>query len=167
MRRIFFTVPNARHASRIITELEAAGIERSRMHALARTGINLPGLPVATEPQRRDRVSLLENRFWRTDLVVFGIAAVLLALATFNAWTFWAIAALFVMLLSFLLGNWFSVNLPHAHLGDLRVPLAHGEVVLMIDVPRTRVREIEQLVSRHHPEADVSGVSWTIQALGT
>ncbi len=37
----------------------------------------------------------------------------------------------------------------------------------MIDVPRTRLREIEQLVSRHHPKADLDGVGWTIRALGT
>lgn len=37
----------------------------------------------------------------------------------------------------------------------------------MIDVPRARVRETEQSVSRHHPEADLGGVGWTITALGT
>jgi len=62
--------------------------------------------------------------------------------------------------------NRFAVRLSHAHLADLRVPLEHGEVVLLVDVPFHRVREIEHLVAERHPEVGVGGVGWTVEAFG-
>ena len=67
---------------------------------------------------------------------------------------------------TFIAGERFAVKLPHAHLTDLRVPLEHGEVVLLVDVPFERVREIEHLVAERHPEIGVGGVGWTIEAFG-
>ena len=49
----------------------------------------------------------------------------------------------------------------------MRVPFAHGEEILLVDVPRTHVHEIEQLVSRRHPETGVGGVGWTIVSAGS
>lgn len=167
MRRVYFTFRDALHARSVVNELKAAGIDKSQMHAFAKAGIDLSGLPLATEAQRHDRVWFLENLFWKSDLVLFGLGTLIFILALFQGWTYWAIAAFAVMLVSFAVGNWFSVRLPHAHMEDVRIPLKLGRVVLMIDVPRTRVREIEQLVTRHHPEADLGGVGWTITALGT
>jgi hypothetical protein len=63
-------------------------------------------------------------------------------------------------------GDRFAVRLPHAHLADLRVPLEHGEVVLLVDVPLYRVREIEHPVAERHPEVGVGGVGWTVEAFG-
>ena len=62
-------------------------------------------------------------------------------------------------------GKCFAVELPHGHLGDVRVPLARGEVVLLVDVPHQRVRAIEALIG-HQPEASIGGVGWTIVAAG-
>jgi hypothetical protein len=167
MRRIYFAIPDASHARRIVSELQAAGIDRSRIHASARQGVDLTGLPGATEPQRGDRGRFLEGLFWNGNLALFAAAAAGLVIAGFAGSVPGAIGASVVMLATLAAGNWFSVRLPHAHIGDLRVPLEHGEVVLMVDVPKSRVREIEQRVSRCHPEAEVGGVGWTLQALGT
>lgn len=70
------------------------------------------------------------------------------------------------MLGTFIAGQRFAVKLPHAHLADMRVPLGHGEIVLMVDVPFRRVREIERLVSSGHPEAGVCGVGWSLEGMG-
>jgi len=67
---------------------------------------------------------------------------------------------------SVIIGECFVVKLPHTHLSDMRVPIAIGEVVLLVDVPPSRVPEIEQLVSHHHPEAFVGGAGWTIFSAG-
>lgn len=167
MRRVYFTFRDALHARRVVNELKAAGIDESQMHASAKAGVDLSGLPLATEAQRQDRVWFLESLFWKSDLVLFCLGTLIFVVALFQGSTLWAIAAFAVMLASFAVGNWFSVRLPHAHMDDLRIPLKLGRVVLMIDVPRTQVREIEQLLSRNHPEADLGGVGWTIRALGT
>ena len=63
------------------------------------------------------------------------------------------------------MGKRFAVELPHGHLGNARVPLSRGEVVLLVDVPRHRVRAIEALIG-HQPEASIGGVGWTIVAAG-
>ena len=41
----------------------------------------------------------------------------------------------------------------------------HGEVLLMVDVPKRRVFEVEELVHRHYPDATVGGVGWTLEAM--
>lgn len=167
LRRIFFVIPDVPHAKRIVKELEKAGIEWEQMHASSNPRVKLSGLPAATVAQNRDLVWALDKLFWRADLVLFALATLGLAAALYSGSLIWAALSAAVMLGTFLLGNWFSVKLPHTHLGDMRVPLNHGEVVLMVDVPLNRVREIEQLVSRHHPEAEVGGVGWTSPLLGT
>lgn len=44
--------------------------------------------------------------------------------------------------------------------------LSHDNALLMVDVPKARVAEIEALLGRRHPEAMAGGASWTIEALG-
>jgi|GEM_PF-3763302 len=43
--------------------------------------------------------------------------------------------------------------------------MAHGEILLMVDVPETRVADIEGRVHRHHPEVAVGGIGWGRQRL--
>ena len=167
LRRLYYTFRDAPHARRTVSDLKAAGIDESQLHASTKAGVDLSGLPLATEAQRRDRVWVLENLFWKSDLILFGLGTAIFAVALIQGWTLWAIAAFAVMLASFAAGNWFSVRLPHDHMDDVRIPLKLGRVLLMIDIPRTQVREIEQMASHHHPEADLGGVGWTIRTLGT
>jgi hypothetical protein len=65
-----------------------------------------------------------------------------------------------------ILGERFAVMPPHIHLSELRVPYAHGEAIRLVDVARTRVREIEQVVSRHHPAAGLGGIGWSVASAG-
>jgi hypothetical protein len=108
----------------------------------------------------------LERLFWYGNLGVFALAALGLTAALF-AWSpAGMVVSLAVMLVTFVAGERFAVKLPHAHLADMHVPLQHGEVVLLVDIPFRRVREIERLVAERHPETGVGGVGWTIEALG-
>ena len=52
------------------------------------------------------------------------------------------------------------------HLDEFRDAMAHGEILLMVDVPEQQVADIENLVHHHHPEATVGGVSWGTPAFG-
>jgi hypothetical protein len=167
MRRVYYVIPDVPHARRVVDELQAAGIAREQMHACSKAGSQLPGLPLATMAQSRDRVWTLDRRLWNANLVLFGLASVGFLFAAVAGSPGWALTALAVMLGTFVLGGWFSIKVPHTHLADMRVPLGHGEVVLMVDVPRNRVEAVDQLVRRHHPEAEVGGVGWTSPILGT
>ena len=42
--------------------------------------------------------------------------------------------------------------------------IQNGEVLMMIDVPKTRVEEIEALIQQHHPDADMGGTEPHIPA---
>lgn len=165
-RRIYFVIPDVKHARRVVKELEDAGVPTSHLHTLGNSHIDLTGLPVATEAQRTDRVWFWERFIWNGDLVIFFLAFLGLGIALANGSLPGAVAAVVVMLASFLLGARFAIKVPHAHLDEVKAALAHGELILLADVPKGRVREIEQLVSRHHPEVGVGGIGWSMPALG-
>jgi hypothetical protein len=167
LRRAYYVIPDVSHARPVVDELQAAGIEKEQMHAWSKAGRQLRGLPVATEAQGRDRVWMLDKLLWSADLMLFCVAAVGLLLAAVSGSLGWVFTALALMGGAFVVGRWFSVKVPHTHLADMRVPLAHGEVVLMVDVPRERIGDVEELVRRHHPEAHVGGIGSTSPILGT
>jgi hypothetical protein len=166
VRRLYLTFPTSSQARRAVADLEGAGVLPANMHAVAKSGTDLSGLPRATEGQKHDQVWRLERLFWYGNLGVFALAALGL-IAALVAWSpVGMIASVVVLVATFIAGERFAVKLPHAHLADLRVPLEHGEVVLLVDVPLQRVREIEHLVAERHPEIGVGGVGWTIEAFG-
>jgi hypothetical protein len=70
------------------------------------------------------------------------------------------------MAATFALGEWFIDHVPNIYLTEFRDALAHGEILLMVDVPAWRVKEIEDHIHSHHPEAAVGGVGWTLERWG-
>lgn len=166
-RRLYFLSPDLKHAQSVVVELEQADVDRGQIHAMAREDIDLGSLPAATMDQKRDKVWLLDRMFWFGDLTIFALALLALALTLYWGFYIWAVVALLVMVASFVFGEIFATRVPHVHLSEVKGALAHGEILLMVDIPKQRVHEISELISRHHPETDPSGVGWTIQALGT
>jgi hypothetical protein len=164
-RRLYFTFPRPAQARRAVDELVAGGVARSAVHVVAHDATAIADLPAATSAQRHDRVWTLERLYWNTNLVVFFVSLLGLLVALYVDRPAVAVAALLVMAATFLTGERFAVRVPHAHLDEQRVPLRHGEVLVMVDVPADRVHEVESLVSRQHPEASVGGVGWHIHGL--
>jgi len=165
-RRIYFSFPDTEQARRVVAELEAAGVKRDQLHAIAKADVDITGLPAANAAQRSDQVWRWEQMFWYGNLVFFAVALIIAALALYAGSPGWALVAAAVAIASVIIGERFAVKLPHVHLSEMRVPFAHGEVILLVDVPHNRVHEIEQLVSRHHPETGLGGVGWTIASAG-
>ena len=58
------------------------------------------------------------------------------------------------------------MHVPDVHLTEFTDALSHGEILLMVDVPASRVAEIEDFVHHRYPEAVVGGVSWTVEGFG-
>jgi Flp pilus assembly protein TadB len=165
-RRLYFLFPDADHARGVTRELVQAGVDEYHIHAVARDGVDLTSLPEATVRQRQDAAGRIEAVAWDTNLALFAAAAVALLAALFLATVWLAVGALLVMAATFLGGAWFALRVPDVHLDEFREAIAHGEIVLMVDVPPKRVAEIEDLVHRRHPEANVGGVGWSIEGLG-
>jgi hypothetical protein len=165
-RRLYFLFPDEVHARRVVNEMQGLGVGEKHMHAIAREDIVLKTLPQATARQRRDTGWVLERTLWNGNLVLFALALLGLGTTLFLGLSAWSILALAVMITTFVAGALFTTRVPNVHLREFTDALAHGEVLLMVDVPRRRVAEIEDWVHRRHPEAAGGGVGWTIEALG-
>ena len=164
LRRLFFLFPDTAHAERTVDDLVQRGVKRRYIHAIGE-GVDLGSLPEATERQKKDIKFRLEWFIWNTNLVLFTVALTVMIASLVIGSALWAAISLLVMLLTFVGGEQFAVKVPDVHLTEFADALSHGEVLLMLDVPVSRVAEIEDLVHRRHPEAVVGGVSWTIDAL--
>ncbi len=163
LRRLFFLFPDTGHAQRVVDELIDRGVFKRRIHAIAK-GVDLGSLPEASERQKKDTRFRLEWFIWNTNLVLFMSALIVFIASLVLGSVIWAALSLFVMLLTFIAGEQFAVKVPDVRLTEFTDALAHGEVLLMVDVPVYRVAEIEGYVHSHHPEAAIGGVSWTIDA---
>ena len=165
-RRLYFVLPDAGHARAAAADLRAAGLDDAHLHALAREGTDLAGLPPASPRQRIDTLGRAERWLWNANLALFALALAGLAWALAAGAALAVAVALAVMVATVTAGYLFVQRLPHTHLEEFRQALAHGEVLLMVDVPAGRVAEIEALMRRRHPEAVPGGATWTVDALG-
>ena len=165
-RRLYFLLPDKEHTRSVVDELVSEGISIRNMHAHGARGTALDGLPASSPRQINDAAGHLENFLWNANLLSFVVALgifVILALTTGR--NLWLFAPLLIMASNLLIGIRFT-RLPNTHLNEFKDALAHGEILLMIDVSENRVAEIEKLVHHHHPEAAVGGVSWGTPAFG-
>jgi hypothetical protein len=161
MRRIYFLVPAVSSARLIVDELLLARIEEHHIHVVAREGTALEDLPEAKLAQSSDLVPALQRGVAAGGLA--GILAGLLAITFPPAGLVFGGGALVGMtLFGAGFGAWMSsmvgVGLPSSRIEQYEKAIAAGELLIMIDVPPAQVEEIEALVSRHHPEAELEGV---------
>ncbi len=164
-RRLYFVIPDEPQAAQVVNDLETAGVGRQHMHAIAGRGATLTRLPLATERQRQDAGSRLERIAWTGDLMLFFLGLIGLIASLVWASLAGSLLSVVLMALTLIAGVLFAVRVPDTHLDEFRGALSHSEVLLMVDVPRQRVAEIEEMVRRRHPEAIPGGTGWTIEAL--
>lgn len=165
-RRLYFLIPDRTHALAVVEDLVKNGIDIQHMHAVADRRTRLDGLPHASRRQRRDSASRVENCLWNCNLASFGLAFVAtLILPIFIGLSWWLLLPIGIMAANFFAGLHF-ISVPNTHLGEFRDALAHGEILLMVDVPEKQVAEVESEIHQHHPEATVGGVGWSTQAFG-
>lgn len=165
-RRLFYLLPDEDRGSALVADLGTAGIEREQLHAVTGGGRLLQQFPPANARQQRDSVWQLQRWLWAGNLALFALAALGLVLALYAGYTLAAFAAAAIMVATVTAGVVFVYHMPQTHLGEFDIALKHGDIVLMVDVPKRRTNEIAQLVRQRHPEAEASGVGWTIQTLG-
>ena len=165
LRRLYFLFPDEQHAQNVADRLIIRRIPKHAMHAIAQ-GVKLRTLPEATERQKNDTVSHIEHILWSVNLLLFVMALIMLLVSLATAEWLWSGVYLAVMLATFVVGKQFIEHVPNDHLTEFTSALAHGEILMMVDVPIYRVTEIINYVEHHHPEATLDGVSWTMDAFG-
>lgn len=165
-RRLYFLLPDRDHALAVVDELVHEGIDTEDIHALGSPHTRLDGLPSATFRQENDTASHLEAFLWNANLISFVMALViLLVMVATTGWNLWLLLPAGLMAVNFLAGLRFT-RLPNTHLDEFTDAMAHGEILIMVDVPEQRVAEVEDRVHHHHPEAATGGVGWGTPAFG-
>lgn len=163
--RLYFLLPDENTTQTVVDDLTKTGIELRNLHAHVRQD-STSNLPATSRWQKMDLAQSLEKVIWGSDLVIFFIALIFFLAVLATGSFYWAILALGIMLATFFLGKRFAELMPKVHLGEFEYALSHGEVLLMVDVPKKDIAEVEERVRHHHPAAIPGGSSWTIHSLG-
>lgn len=166
-RRLYFMVPDISSARIIRDELLLARIEDSHIHVLARDGVPLEGLQEASILQKTDFVHGAE-----TGLAVGGGIGILAGMAALlfppAGVDLQLVTILVTALIGAAFGAWVSSmiasSIPNSRLKTFEAGIQAGRVLMMVDVPASRVDEIRQLVASRHPEANGSAPEPTIPA---
>lgn len=168
-RRIYWLLPNLESAKRTMDDLLLARITERQMHFVAKEGVDMTGLHAANVLQTSDVVRAAE-----LGLVVGGAlgAALGLAAAAFfppiaGDTPQWGMAAV-LAIVGGAFGAWAAslvgVSAPSRRLQRFEAAMERGQILLMLDVPRSRVEEIEARLQALHPEAQLEGVEPDIPA---
>lgn len=166
LRRLYFLLPDEAHTKTIVDELHRTGITDRSVHILAKGQTSPKDLPKTQWIQGQDLAAQIESLLWHGNLWLFFIALTLFVAALINGSLAIAAALSLYMLASFYVGERFVAKLPNTHLDNFTSAIQHGEILLMIDVPFYRVRETVDSIHLHHPEAQLGGSCWSINALG-
>ncbi len=157
-KRIYWMLPDVDSARRCMNDLLLARIAAPQIHFMAREGAEMGGLQAASLLQTSDLVEAAETGL----LVGAGLGAIAGVLAAYSLETP-VPAGLVVALapLGAVLGTWFcsmiGSSTPSRRLRRFEAGMAAGQYLLMVDVPRGRVAEIEALLASTHPEASFQG----------
>ena len=167
MRRLYFMVPDLDTAKTVVDELLLKRVDEHHIHIVAKEGTPMGDLPEANLLQKSDFIPAMER-----GLAVGGITGVLAGIAAVTfppaGLVLGGGAILGTSLAGAGIGAWISgmigMDVPNSQIEKFEDAIEKGEVLMMVDIPKTRVEEIEALVEQHHPDADMGGTEPHIPA---
>lgn len=167
MRRLYFTVPDLNTAHTVVDELLLKRVEERHIHVIAKDGTPLGDLPEANLLQKSDFIPAMER-----GLAMGGITGVLAGIAAVSVPAAGLVlgggAILATGLLGAGIGSWISgmigMDVKNSQITQFEAAIEAGEILMMVDVTKDRVTEIEDLVKAHHPDADMGGTDPHIPA---
>lgn len=159
-RRLYFMLPDVKSAHRMMDELLLARVEARHIHFLAKPGISLGDLPVATVSQRTDTIyggemglalgaamgligGTLAVQFppWHYPVPMFAIAITTVVGALSGAW--WT--------------SLVATGIPNSNLKQFEAQFEQGQVLMIVSAPFHKIQEIHERIAKAHPEAVYSG----------
>ncbi len=167
MRRLYFMVPSIDTAKTVVDELLLKRVDDHHIHVVAKEGTPMGDLPEANLFQKSDFIPAMER-----GLAVGGITGMLAGLAAMTFPPAGLIlgggAVLGTSLAGAGIGAWISgmigMDVPNTQIDKFEDAIEKGEILMMVDVPKERVAEIEALIQQHHPDADMGGTEPHIPA---
>jgi hypothetical protein len=165
--RMYVTLPDVSCARKLANDLLLARVEDRCMHFLARRGTDLGELHEASYLQKTDTV---HGAF--TGFVIGGMLGMLVGVLLVNyppgGMTLQLVAVLIAAVVGALLGTWVAsmvgLQVPNSRLRSFEKDLEEGKILLMLDVPSGRYREVHEIIARTHPEATDRGQEPTVPA---
>lgn len=158
-KRLYFLLPSVESARQTANDLLLARVEDRHMHFLAKRNTNLGELHEASYVHKTD---LLHGA--GVGLALGGIGGIVLGAAIVayppEGTHPQLVTVLITAIVGAVLGAWMSsmaaAAVPNSRLKRFQNEIANGKVLLMLDVPRSRVEAMHELMRGRHPEA-VSG----------
>ncbi|NOQ49476.1 MAG: DUF1269 domain-containing protein [Nitrosomonadaceae bacterium] len=167
MRRIYFLVPDVSTTKRIVDELLLARIDDRHIHVIAKSGTPMEDLPEANLFQKSDFIPAVER-----GLALGGSVGILAGLVAITLPASAPMLAGGVLLMATLsgagIGAWaggmIGVSVGNTRIKQFEDAIEAGQLLLLADVPKSRVEEIEERVQQHIPQVEIEGTEPTIPA---
>ncbi|MES2129477.1 MAG: DUF1269 domain-containing protein [Pseudomonadota bacterium] len=166
-RRIYFMLPDVPSARSMLDELLLKRIEERYMHFWAKEGTLPSDMPDASFLQKTDLVHGAQM-----GMMIGGgaglLAGVLLVMFPPEGLSLQTFAILIAGLGGAVFGAWASgmnaAAVPNSRLKQFAERIEQGQVLLIIDLPLSRVQEIEDLIEARHPEITFGGQEASVPA---
>ena len=158
--RLYYTLPDIAAARALLDELLLARINEKHIRFLAKDGTLPPDMPEAGVLQKTDVIHGLQRG------VVVGaftglVIGMLLALFPLEGSRLATLAILGTTVGGALFGCWVSgmvaAAIPNSRLKAYQADIERGRVLLIVDLPYRRVREVEEMIALRHPEIRFGG----------
>ena len=167
IRRMYFMIPNSSLARTIHNELLLSRVAESKMHVIAREDVDLEDLPEANLLQKSDLIHSIQ-----TGIPIGGLTGVLLGALAVSLGAispgYEGVTIMLTVFAGIFLGAFAStliaVNVPNTRHRKFEQEVSSGKILFIVDVPVEKVKQITELVTSHHPEADMRGVEPNIPA---
>lgn len=165
MQRLYFLLPDLETTHTVVNELLLARIEERHMHVIAKEGTPMEDLPEASLMQKSDFIPAMQR-----GVALGGATGALAGLAAM-ALPGLVIAGGLVLAMGITgagmgawLGGMIGLDVENTRLKKFEEAINNGEILMLVDVPKDHVDKIQDLVKRHHPDADLEGTEPRIPA---
>jgi hypothetical protein len=159
-RRLYYVLPSVPAARAMLDELLLARIEERHIRFMAREGALPKDMPECSFVIKTDLVHGAQVGVLVGTIVGF-LAGVLLVLMPPDGLSMRTAAILLMALGGAVFGAWASgmnaCAVPNKKLEKYADRIEAGEVLMIVDVPLARVREIEDMIAARHPDFSFGG----------
>lgn len=167
-RRIYWLLPDLASAIRTENDLLLARIAWQHIHFVGREDADMTGLHAANVLQTSDLIRSAQAGLVIGAAVGAVLGVIVGLLFPLGAETSHAGMAAVLAVVGAVMGAWASsmigISTPSVRLKRFEPAIAQGQILLMVDVPRSRIEEIEERLKQLHPEAHLEGVEPAIPA---
>ena len=167
-RRVYFLFHDENSARNIVTELERTqGLDDYHIHTLRSEPGGFVTLADATIDNITPQARRMERFYWYLSIGVFTVALIGFVLALLAASWIWSALLALIVVAAQVSGYLFTNRVPSAQFDRFRSALGHGEVLMLVDVPRSHVTRLKTFVYGRYPSARTNVGNWRIGTLGT